>query len=100
MYIFCVYDEKMKTVNALTIRNKFGEVLAYLEETHEPVLVTKGKKLKAALVPFDDCKIRFLDKQAEEERERLLERIRGVRKPGLENIDSVEALRQLRGGLE
>ena len=90
----------MKTVNALTIRNKFGEVLAYLEETHEPVLVTKGKKLKAALVPIDDFKTRFLDKQAEEEREKLLERIRGVRKPALENIDSVEALRQLRGSLE
>jgi prevent-host-death family protein len=87
----------MKTVNALTIRNKFGEVLSYLEETHEPVLVTKGKKLKAALVPIDDFKTRFLDKQAEEEREKLLERIRGVRKPGLENIDSVVALRQLRG---
>jgi prevent-host-death family protein len=87
----------MKTVNALTIRNKFGEVLSYLEETHEPVLVTKGKKLKAALVPIDDFKTRFLDKQAEEEREKLLEWIRDVRKPGLENIDSVEALRQLRG---
>lgn len=98
--IFRDYDEKMKTVNALTIRNKFGEVLAYLEETHEPVLVTKGKKLKAALVPIDDFKTRFLDKQAEEEREKLLERIRGVRKPALENIDSVEALRQLRGSLE
>ena len=98
--IFRDYDEKMKTVNALTIRNKFGEVLAYLEETHEPVLVTKGKKLKAALVPIDDFKTRFLDKQAEEEREKLLERIRGGRKPALENIDSVEALRQLRGSLE
>jgi len=89
----------MKTVNALTIRNKFGEVLSYLEETHEPVLVTKGKKLRAALVPIEDFKTRFLDKQAEEEREKLLEQIKNTRKPSIENIDSVDALRQLRGSL-
>jgi hypothetical protein len=56
--------------------------------------------MKAALVLIDDFKTRFLDKQAEEEREKLLERIRGVRKPVLEDIDSVEALRQLRGSPE
>jgi PHD/YefM family antitoxin component YafN of YafNO toxin-antitoxin module len=90
----------MKTVNALTIRNKFGEVLSYLEESGEPVLVTKGKKLRAALVPIEDFKTRFLDKQAEEEREKLLSRIHNAREPARENIDSLEALRQLRGTLE
>jgi PHD/YefM family antitoxin component YafN of YafNO toxin-antitoxin module len=90
----------MKTVNALTIRNKFGEVLSYLEETREPVLVTKGKKLRAALVPIEDFKTRFLDKQAEEEREKLLEQIKNAGKPSIENIDSVDALRQLRGSLK
>ena len=89
----------MKTVNALTIRNKFGEVLSYLEESGEPVLVTKGKKLRAALVPIEDFKIRFLDKQAEEEREKLLSRIHNAREPSRENTDSLEALRQLRGTL-
>ena len=90
----------MKTVNALTIRNKFGEVLSYLEEKNEPVLVTKGKKLRAALVPIKDFQTRFLDKQAEEERDKLLERIRNIRRPGKEKITSVEALRQLRGDLK
>jgi prevent-host-death family protein len=90
----------MKTVNALTIRNKLGEVLAYLEETHEPVLVTKGKKLRAALVPIDDFEKRFLDKRAEEERKLLLDKIKAVRTEKKEPIDSVEALRQLRGDLK
>lgn len=109
MYLHCLYALyictqltyylAMKTVNALTIRNKFGEVLAYLEENHEPVLITKGKKLRAALVPIDDFRTRFLDKQAEEEREKLLSNIRNARKPSRENIDSVEALRRLRGSL-
>ena len=89
----------MKTVNALTIRNKLGEVLAYMEETHEPVLVTKGKKLRAALVPIDDFEKRFLDKRAEEERQRLMEKIKTVRVPKKENTDSVDLLRQLRGEL-
>jgi prevent-host-death family protein len=90
----------MKTVNALTIRNKLGEVLAYLEETHEPVLVTKGKKLRAALVPIDDFEKRFLDKRAEEERHKLLEKIKSIRSGKKENIESVEVLRQLRGELK
>jgi PHD/YefM family antitoxin component YafN of YafNO toxin-antitoxin module len=90
----------MKTVNALTIRNKFGEVLAYLEEKNEPVLITKGKKLRAALVPIKDFQTRFLDKQAEEERDKLLKEIRNIRKPGKEETTSVEALRQLRGNLK
>lgn len=90
----------MKTVNALTIRNKFGEVLAYLEDKHEPVLITKGKKLRAALVPIKDFQTRFLDKQAEEERDKLLKEIRAIRRPGKEKTTSVEALRQLRGNLK
>ena len=34
----------MKTVNALQIRNHLGQVLQELEETKEPVLVSKGRK--------------------------------------------------------
>ena len=56
--------------------------------------MTKGKKLRAALVPIEDFKTRFLDKQAEEEREKLLEQIKNARKPSIENIDSVDALRR------
>ena len=38
----------MKTVNALQIRNNLGKVLQELEETGEPILLSKGRKVRAA----------------------------------------------------
>jgi len=70
----------MKTINALTIRNNLGKVLQELEETREPVLVSKGRKVRAALITIEDFQTRFIDKQAE-----------------VDSLTSLEALRNLRG---
>ena len=88
----------MKTVNALTIRNKLGEVLDYVETEGQPVLVSKGRRVRAALIPIEDFKRRFLDKQAEDERRQLLDRIRSLQAPSRAPVESVEVLRELRGG--
>ena len=88
----------MKTVNALTIRNKFGEVLSYLEETHEPVLVSKGKRVRAALVPIDEFERRFVDKRSEEKRQEFLERVRSAAGSRVGDQDSLDVLRSLREG--
>ena len=88
----------MKTVNALTIRNKFGEVLSYLEETHEPVLVSKGNHIRAALVPIDEFELRFVDKRSEEKRQEFLERVRSAAGSRVGDQDSLEVLRSLREG--
>ena len=37
----------MKTVNALTLRNNLGKVLEMLEKDGDPILVSKGRKLRA-----------------------------------------------------
>lgn len=42
---------------AFTIRNRFGEVLSYPEERHEPVLISKGKRVRAPLVPIDELEL-------------------------------------------
>jgi len=39
----------MKNVNALKVRNQLGEILAGLEETGEPVLISKGRRVRAVL---------------------------------------------------
>ncbi len=88
----------MKTVNALAVRNRLGEILEALERTGEPVLVSKGKRVRAALITIEDFQRRFLDKQAEERREELLARIRGLRRHRVGDRDSVEVLRELREG--
>ena len=87
----------MRTVNALKIRNNLGEVLDLLNNTGEPILVSKGRKLRAVLITPEQFKRRFLDYQAEERKRQLLETIKGLRDDSLERKGSVEVLRELRG---
>ena len=87
----------MKTVNALKIRNHLGEVLEELNKTKKPILVSKGRKIQAVLITPEQFKKRFLDYQAEEERKRLVETIKGLREKSRGTKDSVKVLRELRG---
>jgi len=87
----------VRTVNALKIRNNLGEVLDLLNNTGEPILVNKGRKLRAVLITPEQFKRRFLDYQAEERKRQLLETIKGLREDSLERKGSVEVLRELRG---
>ena len=87
----------MKTVNALKLRNNLGKVLEELQETREPVLVSKGGKVQAALITIEDFQKRFIEKQAEEEKERWLRRLEELRAPRLGSVSSLDALRELRG---
>lgn len=87
----------MKTVNALTIRNHLGEVLDLLDKTKEPILVSKGREIRAALVTPEQFRKRFLDYQSEEKKKSFLETIKGLRKKRKGEKDSVELLRELRG---
>jgi PHD/YefM family antitoxin component YafN of YafNO toxin-antitoxin module len=93
----CGWRDDMKTVNALKIRNNLGEVLEELNKTGKPILVSKGRKIRAVLITPEQFKIRFLDYQAEEEKNRLMEVIRGSRAKRKGIKDSVEVLRELRG---
>ena len=87
----------MKTVNALKIRNNLGEVLDFLTSTGEPVLVSKGKEIKAVLITPEDFKRRFLDLQAEENKKKLLETIKNIRAGTVMKKKSITVLRELRG---
>jgi PHD/YefM family antitoxin component YafN of YafNO toxin-antitoxin module len=87
----------MKTVNALEIRNHLGAVLDDLEKTQEPILVSKGRKVRAVLITPGDFETRFLDRQAEEERDRMLEKIRSLRGKKVGGSSSIDVLRALRG---
>ena len=88
----------MKTVNALYMRHKLGEVFDYLAEAGEPVLISKGKEIKAALVTIEDFNRRFVDKLAEEKKQEMLERIHSHAARRIGDKDSAEVLRHLREG--
>jgi PHD/YefM family antitoxin component YafN of YafNO toxin-antitoxin module len=87
----------MKTVNALTVRNKLGSVLQELEDGKEPILITKGRKIRAVLITPEDFQVRFLDKQVEEEKQRWMMKLVELRAPRIGSLTSLEALRDLRG---
>ncbi len=87
----------MKIVNALKIRNHLGEVLEELNKNKKPILVSKARKIQAVLITPEQFKKRFLDYQAEEEKKRLLETIKGLRRKSLGTKESIEVLRELRG---
>ena len=87
----------MTTVNALTIRNKFGEVLKTLEETGEPILVSKGRELRAVLISIEDFETRFVDKRAEEEKRRVFQRIVSRRQSVITDESPEAIIRRMRG---
>jgi PHD/YefM family antitoxin component YafN of YafNO toxin-antitoxin module len=87
----------MEKVNALEVRNKLGEILDRLHATGEPILVSKGRKLRAVLVTPKDFEERFLDYRIKEEKRRLLNELKHMQKPKKDATDSLTLLRSLRG---
>lgn len=87
----------MLEVNALTVRNKFGEILTLLEEKGEPILIKKRHKIRAVLVTPEQFERRFLDYQAEEKKKELLNNLRNLRGHRIGAEDSLTVLRKLRG---
>ena len=87
----------MEEVNALKIRNNLGEILDRLNDKGEPILISKGRKIRAVLVTPEQFERRFLDWQAKEEKKRFLEVVKELRKGKKESQSSITVLRQLRG---
>ena len=87
----------MEVVNALKIRNNLGEILDRLEATGEPILISKGRKLRAVLVTPQDFENRFLDYKIKAEKKRLLDRMHALKRMKVEPFESIDLLRQLRG---
>jgi hypothetical protein len=87
----------MEEVNALALRNRLGEILDRLEKNEEPILISKGRKIKAVLVTPAQFERRFLDWQAEEKKKKLLAMILHLRKKRRGAESSLSVLRTIRG---
>jgi len=87
----------MEKVSALKVRNHLGEILDRLEKTGAPILISKGRKVRAVLITPEQFQRRFLDLQAEEEKQKLIERIKSLKSRKKDGADSTVVLRQLRG---
>jgi antitoxin (DNA-binding transcriptional repressor) of toxin-antitoxin stability system len=87
----------MEEVNALKLRNNLGEILDRLRDKGEPILVSKGKKLRAVLVTPEQFEKRFLDWQVEAQRKRFLDDVANLKKKKKNRLESLTVLRQMRG---
>ncbi|HXW60319.1 MAG TPA: type II toxin-antitoxin system Phd/YefM family antitoxin [Myxococcota bacterium] len=86
----------IRKVNALTVRQHFGEVLKELEAGQEPIIVEKGRKEVAVLITIDLFRKRFVDFQDLEARQKLFEAFKN--NPARCKVDSLSILRDLRYG--
>jgi PHD/YefM family antitoxin component YafN of YafNO toxin-antitoxin module len=87
----------MEEVNALKIRNNLGEILDRLDDKGEPILISKGRKIRAVLVTPEQFEKRFLDYKTQEDKERLLDSLKRLRKKKKGKQSSLSLLRKLRG---
>ena len=87
----------MEEVNALSLRNRLGEILDRLNKNQEPIFVSRGRKIKAVLVTPAQFERRFLDWQTEDKKKKLLTAILQLRKKRRGSETSLSVLRAIRG---
>ncbi|MFQ5484500.1 MAG: type II toxin-antitoxin system Phd/YefM family antitoxin [Desulfobacterales bacterium] len=87
----------MEKVNALQIRNNLGQILDRLNKKGEPILISRARKVKAVLITPEQFENRFLDWQSKDEKKRLLNAVKMLRKKKIGNLTSLSVLRELRG---
>lgn len=87
----------MEQVNALKVRNNLGEILDRLSKTGEPVLISKGRKIRAVLVTPEQFEKRFLDWQSRSEKQKFLNNFKKLREKKRTSLSSLTLLREVRG---
>jgi prevent-host-death family protein len=83
-------------VNALEIRQSFGEILKKLQAKGEPIIIEKGRVPVAVLISLKAFQERFVDYRELQKRKQLLEAFRESAAPASQ--DSLKILRELRYG--
>ena len=88
----------MKTLNALTVRKRFGSVLDEVVRTREPITITRGNRPLVVLVPAEDYRA-GLDGGREIRLRRAAERVAVWRRrhaAHLAKLDPVDLVRRSR----
>jgi hypothetical protein len=84
----------MKEINAVQLRQSLGRLAATLKQTGEPILLKVGREAVGVIISLRDFRERFVLRQAEAERVRLVEEILADQHPETVPVDdTIEALR-------
>lgn len=86
----------MNKINALRLRQSFGQVLEELKSSEEPIVIEKSHKPVAVLLSIKTFEERFIDYRDKEKRDHLLRIARDSASRSKKS--SLEVLRDLRYG--
>ncbi len=86
----------MKKINSLQLRQSLSKVILVLQKTGEPILLEKGRKPAAVIISLDDFKKRFLEKDADEKRSMVIQKIRMMARESSVKESSENLIRELR----
>ena len=86
----------MKTVNALQLRQSLGKVLDQLEHDGAPIVVCRRRTPAAALVSLKDYRERFVDREADDQRRRVVAKLSKLRFQSPRTGTTLDLLRDLR----
>ena len=86
----------MHKTNALKMRQNLGKVLKKLAATGRPVLVEKNRKPAAVLISLEDYHKRFVDAEADQLREEIVQKIKTARIKLPRGETSLDIIREMR----
>ncbi|MBI2336226.1 MAG: type II toxin-antitoxin system Phd/YefM family antitoxin [Deltaproteobacteria bacterium] len=87
----------MERTNALKMRQNLGKVLKRLRLIGKPILVEQNRKPVAALISLEDYQKRFVDIEADQKREALVQEIKRAKLQLPSGKSSLDLIRELRG---
>lgn len=86
----------MQKTNALKLRQSLGAILKRLNATKEPVLIERNSIPAAVLITLEDYQKRFVDREADEKRKKLVQRIGQLKATLPRGKSAVDLIRDLR----
>lgn len=89
----------MKTLNALTVRKKFGSVIDEVHESKKPIVISRSNQPLVVLIPYEDYEAYESQKERRERLQKAAKRMDEWRKTHAEktkNVDTTKLIRELR----
>jgi len=89
----------MKTLNALTVRKKFGSVIDEVHENRKPIVISRANQPLVVLVPYEDYEA-YENQRARRERlrkvARRMDEWRQAHAKKTKNVNTTKLIRELR----
>ncbi len=88
----------MRKVNTLELRQSLSKIMEMFQENGEPILLEKGRKPIGVIISIEDFKMRFSEKDADDQRKLIQEEILMMKRKSKDPRPSEKILRTFREG--